>query len=604
MMTMPSDNSTGENVGRRGLLKKSMLGIGSTALLAGCQSDGESPPESSNEGAATSSEGQWYTPDGDPFSFNILTPGTGTWTFNAQTAKQRFEDFGINVEVQITERAVYGERLQQNDFDVIMNLWGNFEQSKHPYMFFSDSYSDIRAQIGGFDATSMSVPYPIGDSSGDVRTVNVQKKIESLAEATGDKRHSLIKELAWIYNQTLIRLPLLTDIGRTWMTSDEWDLPSKSSEWMRDNAVAMTLISGNIAKSGEDKSFTVPIRMQNPDELQWNQYYVHGGTARPAEFMYERMASYGVRPDDVSADIPDRTPILANGVEDSSGKLRITIHNDRTWTDGDAVTAKDIWTQRKLEEHLGQATASMWDDVTPIDSTVIEFDIGDRDPELVSSVVLPRPVRTKRDSKFGDWVEQFEDATTDSERETIQEAVVSTKIDDPVSYGPWAFESKSNSRVMLTLWEEHPVADSFGFSSIEMPSIPQSNQRHLALENDQVDALYNSVIPKSKEDRLPDHTVRLPYRSTRGDAFVFNLNESPFDDHRVRQAFAFLINRWQNGRNAKDYLTTVKWPIGFPNREAKRYLGDSLDQYEQYGYKQSYPSEASALLKEAGYTRE
>jgi ABC-type transport system substrate-binding protein len=513
-------------------------------------------------------------------------------------------DFGIDGQIALREKAAYGKDYRTGNFSMTMWVWGVSGQSRHPYKFFSTAFSPGREKIGNFDASAMDVPYPVGDPRGDIETVDVTAKIEELGNESASEQQSLVEELAWIYNQTLPRLPLMTGVQRAWLTNDDWDIPSKSSEWMRNNGVRMTLSNGKVQRKSEssDERFTLPTRRANPNDIQWNPYFAQASARMPGRLMFELLVGSGNMPRGVDVDVPANTPILADSVETSDGTLRITLKDNRTWTDGDAVTAEDAATQFRLDQHLGMSTGNVWDELTVPDQYTLEFDIGQRNPELVASVLAPTAIHAKRDSKHGEWLTQFEEASTEEERSSIQETVVATTLDEPESYGLWKLESVSSNRVLMTKHSNHPAASEVDYK-IEIPAISSNQTRWQSLKEDRIDGLYSSSAPKSIEQQFPDHAVRLAYSRAKGDAIVFNHGRAPFDDRRVRKAIAFLINRKTNANNAKDFVTTVRWPTGLSNTVSEQHLGDAIDQYQQYGYEQSYEEEAARLLKAAGYTR-
>jgi ABC-type transport system substrate-binding protein len=576
---------------RRGLLATTAsIGLATTAGCIGGGSGGENG---------------WYTPDGDRFRIRIAAPSNGTWPLNAETATQTLSDFGIDATAELKDKAAYGETIQQSAFEMAVQVWGASGKSRHPHNFLGTEYSENRSRVVSVDATAVEVPMPVGDPDGTVETVDVSARIEALGKASDEAEQSrLIEELAWIYNQHLPRLPLINGVNRVWLTTDEWDVPNKNSRWMRENPAAVLLTLGRIKQAGEDTTYTIPTRRANPTDMQWNPYFAQKGQTTPDQLMFEPLLFGGPYPNDVDAsDHPDYIPMLASGIEVGDGAITVTINDDRVWTDGDPVTAADVATQYRLEKHLGQRTGGLWDSLEQAGEHELVFDIGDRNPDTVIPGVLYQRIRTKRDSQFADWVDRFENANED-ERSSLREEIVTTRIDEPVSYALWKLDELSDSRAMLTRHTEHPFADRIGYDTVEMPAIGNNNQRWQSLAEDRLDGLFGSTAPRDIEDGFPAHAMRLPYDSLLGDAILFNHGQAPFDDRRVRQAVAFVINRWQNSHNAKDFVNTIEYPIGLPNREAAEYLGDSLQQYERYGYRESKPERAAELLRAAGYTRE
>jgi ABC-type transport system substrate-binding protein len=536
---------------------------------------------------------------------SIKSATSGTWKLHAQTATQTLSEFGIDAQTTLQEKAAYGSDIEASDFTLAINVWGSFSQSRHPYASFSDVFGEGRARVGNFDPSAVEVPYPIGEPAGELRTVDVESKIEQLGSASPDEQGALIEELAWIYNQALPRLPLLVPVSQAWLTTDDWEVPPKASEWMRKNGPRNLISTGRIrAKSGSDvDTFTIPTRLSNPTDMQWNRYFAQSGGRKPVWPTFEQLATTGAPPVDVDAEHAEPTPILAESIDHGAGTVTLTIRGDRVWTDGDPVTAEDVATQFRLEQHLGQGTGGVWDAITVRDETTLEFDVGDRNPELAESLLLPTMIETKRDSQYGDWVERFESAADESERDAVREDVVQTRIEETPTYGLWTVESISDSRVVYSIHDDHPRADDVNVDRLEMPAIPKNQKRWQSLQKGLIDGLFGSGMPESVVESQPDHALRLPYAGTAGAGIVFNHGRTPFDDYRVRKAIAYLVNRRTNATNGLDFLEVIQWPTGLPNQEAKTHLGHRIDDYETYGYEASEPEAAARLLREAGFTK-
>jgi peptide/nickel transport system substrate-binding protein len=91
------------------------------------------------------------------------------------------------------------------------------------------------------------VPYPIGDPSADLETVDIPEKIDELATATdSETEQSLIEELSWIYNQHLPRLPLMNGVRRVFLNRDGWSFPERDSKYMMQNPTTELWSHGQI----------------------------------------------------------------------------------------------------------------------------------------------------------------------------------------------------------------------------------------------------------------------------------------------------------------------------------------------------------------------
>jgi peptide/nickel transport system substrate-binding protein len=560
-------------------------------------------------GSSGGSRGEWYTPDGERFRVRIVAPSNGTWPLNAQTAAETLISFGIDAQTELKEFAAYGKDVRTGDFDLAVNNWGIFGPGgRHPHTFYSEEYAPSLSEEVGIDPTAVEVPMPVGDQDGDVQTIDVQSKIRSLARASsGESERRLVEELAWIYNQHLPRLPLMTGVARSVLTEDDWEIPATDSRWMRDNPAYTLPRLARIESSpdSDDDALTFATRRANPNDMQWNPYFTQASNREPAVLMAEPPLWTGVYSNDVDAsDFPEYTPILAEDYSVTDGTLVLDIESNRVWTDGDPVTAEDLLTQYRIAKFLGQKSGDVWDSVERRGRHTLAFDIGQRNPGVVVPSLLGGNIEIKRDSRFGGWLEETGDATTEEEADSIREEIVTTRIDETESFSLWALDSVTSNRVVLHKHEEHPLAERIDYETIELESISNNQTRWESLKEDLLDGIFVQTAPESIQEEFPDHARVIAYDSPAGDAVYFNHATAPFDDRNVRRAIAYLINRRTNANNAKDFVTTIEVPTGMANRENEQYLEGALEQYERYGFDRSRTDRAASILESAGFTRE
>jgi peptide/nickel transport system substrate-binding protein len=194
-------------------------------------------------------DGTWQSEDGTALSLRITTPGSGSWPLNAQTAVASLQDAGIDAQTRIRDKAGYGEAIQTGDFDMAINIWGGANgRGSHPYNFFSFQFEEQATNNMNYDATAVDIPHPVGEPDGDVQTVNVREKVEALGRASGEAETALIRELAWAYNQSIPRIPLLTNTNLRFISTDEWTLPARSDPTMKDNPVFKLLRAGTVRR--------------------------------------------------------------------------------------------------------------------------------------------------------------------------------------------------------------------------------------------------------------------------------------------------------------------------------------------------------------------
>jgi peptide/nickel transport system substrate-binding protein len=173
---------------------------------------------------------------------------------------------------------------------------------------------------------------------------------------------------------------------------------------------------------------------------------------------------------------------------------------------------------------------------------------------------------------------------------------------DPVGTGPWVFKSYTTG--VQFVWERHPkYHDSPApyFSKIEASTNPDAQRILAALQSGDYD--YSSLLPtqladvKSKLD--PKGKTVLPFSGSIT-GFIFNFNNTPWNDKRVRQALSMSLDR-DGALKVLDPTGTGTWSSFFGPALVPHFL-DPKDQ-AKFGpnakYFQRNVAEAKKLLQAA-----
>ncbi|WP_173930993.1 ABC transporter substrate-binding protein [Chelativorans sp. Marseille-P2723] len=177
----------------------------------------------------------------------------------------------------------------------------------------------------------------------------------------------------------------------------------------------------------------------------------------------------------------------------------------------------------------------------------------------------------------------------------------------PVGTGPFKFkEWVRGSHIELVRNENYFIEDQPRVDSFIIRIMPDETARLLALKQGEVDYLYYyavayNSIPELQND--PNIVVTSDGAGLQGliEMFHFNLKQEPFDDLRVRQAFAHLLDRELINQVvyyglARPTGSAIGKTVPFWNEEV-------LATYDKGGLEENI-AEAERLLDEAGYTRD
>ncbi|WP_129114597.1 ABC transporter substrate-binding protein [Halegenticoccus tardaugens] len=171
----------------------------------------------------------WVDGNGDPLRAPVKGPqGFTDWIAGAETLVSNLKEFGIQSELIAKDTSTYwGKDYDEGDFVLALQGWASYDQS-YPYFHFDFIYRSYDAEDVWNVPSEVEVP-PMDDPDGSTETVAPADLVSDLSRADGDEADELIRELAWITNQTLPVLPIQEKLAQTFVTDDDWNVPPADS---------------------------------------------------------------------------------------------------------------------------------------------------------------------------------------------------------------------------------------------------------------------------------------------------------------------------------------------------------------------------------------
>mgnify|MGYP000082527230 CR=1 FL=1 len=187
--------------------------------------------------------GTWHTPDGSEWSLNLVASTKSADSLMGQTVTQNLRSFGINANFRTVDPGTWwSPTYTGGEFEdlILAWSWAGFE---NPYWGYYYGIAASHEHMGhGYpnppDDDSggppfaegewmVETPWPAYDPDG-MEEVNVREKILSLQTIQDEEEYrSVVQELAWIYNQTLPKVPLEVMQGQNIINPREWDIVSQ-----------------------------------------------------------------------------------------------------------------------------------------------------------------------------------------------------------------------------------------------------------------------------------------------------------------------------------------------------------------------------------------
>jgi oligopeptide transport system substrate-binding protein len=287
-------------------------------------------------------------------------------------------------------------------------------------------------------------------------------------------------------------------------------------------------------------------------------------------------------------------PVVAKSWDMLDGGRRLVFHlrDDVTWSDGKKVVAGDF--EYSWKRLLNPKTASQYAYILFDVVNAEEFHEGKIDDEAEVGVKAvddaTLEVRLKHPTAYFLSITTFE-VTYPQRRDIIDKHGARwTDPDNIVTNGPfllvsWKHENEIQLKANPNFFLGRPAVD-----RVEMYMINEKTTAVGMYEQGQLDFLDNDSIPPLEKPRLSALPGYKPVPQLRGEYYAFAVDRKPFNDVRVRKAFAMAIDRnvfpkVLHGRE----LPVSSWiPPGMLAHNPK--IGLTYN-----------PPEARRLLRDAGY---
>lgn len=336
-----------------------------------------------------------------------------------------------------------------------------------------------------------------------------------------------------------------------------------------------------------------------PDNGQMNPWNLKNYTWG-AGMMFDQLAVFNRR-------TQEWLPSLAEDWTIEGNTMTISL-KERSWQNGDPVTAGDLATQFRLEKIVQNPIWELLDSVEATGDGTFEITLQNdtTNKTVLQWQVLPTMVRAPT-RVFGKHVKAYQEASSEDERKTVRENLINRTIsyDNAFGNGPFQFESANSQKGVLTKFEGHPASDGINFPRYEFIYVPSNQKRWSALKSLETDGYGSTYVPPKVVKGFPDAVEEILIRTYGNYAMAIQYDHEFYGDRRVRQGLTYALDRKPIakavGPRTREY---VPWVLGTANSTREQFFPDSM--LEGSGFK-SYETDreqAAKLFREAGLKKE
>ncbi|WP_026177945.1 ABC transporter substrate-binding protein [Haladaptatus paucihalophilus] len=333
---------------------------------------------------------------------------------------------------------------------------------------------------------------------------------------------------------------------------------------------------------------------QVPTNIQWNPSNPSSYAQASQNLLFDRFAQYNLAKNEF---VPYAVTDWSFGDKSFTMKLR----DGLTWANGDAVTADDIVTQLKLGMHTGTGYADYTKSIeAKDDSTVVMHFSQPVNKTIVKFQVLVNNHVQQKKSVFGKYLNKIEK----DEKSGLHE-LQNFAWKEPIASGPFAFESTSQQQVVTKRRDDHPDSDKINFETYSYLYMEGNQSVYNAMTSNQIDSVATAFTPPHILDQLPKSWQEIKFPSGVGYGLVPQFDHKHAGDRAVRQAIAYVLDRKAIVKNAGPASKKpAELSVGIASSAVDKWLGDSRNDFTDYGKSESKTAKAEAVLKDAGYKKQ
>jgi peptide/nickel transport system substrate-binding protein len=290
----------------------------------------------------------------------------------------------------------------------------------------------------------------------------------------------------------------------------------------------------------------------------------------------------------------------------NSLEMTYKFKEDFYWQDGTQVTAEDYYNQQEIARLMDPAASDMEKHVLKDDFTMVSKRKESLNPILVN--VEEGRLWTRRDQNR-EWLEKFQDASSDDKRKSVTSELIESKIGidefakKGLSNSVWKLKDWNEQEYVFEKFEKHPHAEDVEFDELNF-LVSKGGSTNQLLKNDKVD-FGSGIFPPDLKGVAPEYlqTV-INSRAIQSRTMVFNYKNKHVGRRGVRRAITAALNFPAMGKRHLDAKFVKKHQSGLPQNLENKWLGsDYVDSLIPYSMKAD-KSQAAKFMREEGYTKE
>lgn len=209
------------------------------------ESDPEQAAKVLKDAGYSKQNGTWVDPDGESFSFDILTQNATIQVNAAKVFNDQLNGFGIKTNLSSVSSSDYYQRLQTYEADIFW-IWHVAKALWHPTAYYSNNFYGVEVgdpSSGGetgptgkpFETT---IPESVGAKQieGSGQTIHPAKLMNEMPSAASqEKVKEMTRTLVQWFNYSLPDLVIVEEDSGYWGNTDRFNFPTEDEKTLNTN---------------------------------------------------------------------------------------------------------------------------------------------------------------------------------------------------------------------------------------------------------------------------------------------------------------------------------------------------------------------------------
>jgi ABC-type transport system substrate-binding protein len=382
--------------------------------------------------------------------------------------------------------------------------------------------------------------------------------------------------------------------------------------------------------------FTLPHQFPvSPTDLQWNYWAKNFPALRIVRMHHPKfmMRDRGGRMTKV---FMKTWPLGDIDVVEEGQDLEFEMFEGLTFSDGSDLTAQAVVDELTMFRHMSGVGEPVFTDERVVDETTFAVtSTGKTNSDIWIDMERVFPVRARGGTPtYRPWIQQFRDASTKDETDSIRQEMLQTSFDRIVSSGPFRIKQQTDTALIFEKNPNYYEEYQSNIQELEWLNVQESIQK-VASSGTADLVMHVNPWPMSS-DNWPSDEHKPQYRfemeGPGGWTLIFPMCQNRaegtphpiYSKRNVRKALAWITNKWSVNRdqippNVPEQRvdafmpeTTPKWFTGGLQREqVYEWIGEEFaDQnYPTYGYAEdnetveNQQTRAAELLRSEGFSK-